>query len=552
MALKLPKYQTIKKLMKNQQLISLAFEKFKDIDISLEEKVFLFTLGQEHPPKCKCGNNLKFNKNTSRYQNYCGTQCLERKKETSNKVKNTNLSKYGVTNPLQNTEIIERIKKTNLERYGTSNPAQNKNIREKIEKTNFERYGFKTNLLNNKFKEEIKKIHNNKYGFDSHLKNQEIRHKIIKTNKERYGFNTPAQNNQIKEKIKKTNLKKYGSEYSSQKMIPTQVLEILNNKEKFLNLYTQHKNTRSLATELDLHSTTILNYLHKYEIDIFHYRSNYETEISSFLTDLNIPHILNDRKKINPLEIDILVEDFNLGIEIHGLYWHSEARQNNIEYHHLKYKKSEEKGIFLFQFFENEIRDKKRIIFSMIKNKINLNQTKIGARKTHIEEISNKTLSEFLEKNHIQGKSTLSKIRYGAFYKNELVGVCSFQPKKDLYELTRFCTKTDTNIPGLFSKIVKTFIKNYKPKKIISFSDNRYSNGNLYSQNGWQLEEELLPVHYYTDLQNLYHRFLFRKNNLKRKYNIDIENKTESQLYKELGFLKIWDAGKKKWVLDLR
>ena len=46
------------------------------------------------------------------------------------------------------------------------------------------------------------------------------------------------------------------------------------------------------------------------------------------------------------------------------------------------------------------------------------------------------------------------------------------------YELSRFAIKNNNIIVGIFGKMLKFFIKNYSPNKIISFADKNYVNPN--------------------------------------------------------------------------
>jgi len=62
------------------------------------------------------------------------------------KLKKTNLERYGVENIYQSEKIKEKIKNTNLIRYGYTNPFLNPdtllNIHNKLKKTNLERNGY--------------------------------------------------------------------------------------------------------------------------------------------------------------------------------------------------------------------------------------------------------------------------------------------------------------------------------------------------------------------------------------------------------------------------
>ena len=52
------------------------------------------------------------------------------------------------------------------------------------------------------------------------------------------------------------------------------------------------------------------------------------------------------------------------------------------------------------------------------------------------------------------------------------------------YELLRLCSKKFTNIVGGASKLFKYFISKYKGS-IISYTNRRFSNGNIYRQLGF-------------------------------------------------------------------
>ena len=69
------------------------------------------------------------------------------------KIKDTNLKKYGVEFPLQqlkkeNSEIYQKIKQTNIQKYGVDNPIKNDIIKEKIKQTNIQKYGVDNPLKN--------------------------------------------------------------------------------------------------------------------------------------------------------------------------------------------------------------------------------------------------------------------------------------------------------------------------------------------------------------------------------------------------------------------
>jgi len=64
-------------------------------------------------------------------------------KEIGEKIKTTNLEKYGFEYGLKNIEVKEKRKQTNLNKYGYENPLQRDEIKEKSRKTCLEKYGVK-------------------------------------------------------------------------------------------------------------------------------------------------------------------------------------------------------------------------------------------------------------------------------------------------------------------------------------------------------------------------------------------------------------------------
>lgn len=69
------------------------------------------------------------------------------------KIKNTNLKKFGVEFPLQqlkkeNCEIYQKISQTCINKFGVGSPLKNKEVREKIKQTNIQKYGVDNPLKN--------------------------------------------------------------------------------------------------------------------------------------------------------------------------------------------------------------------------------------------------------------------------------------------------------------------------------------------------------------------------------------------------------------------
>jgi hypothetical protein len=254
-------------------------------------------------------------------------------------------------------------------------------------------------------------------------------------------------------------------------------------------------------------------------------------------------------------EVDILIPKLNLGIEFNGVYWHSEFFKEN-NYHYNKYKQCLDNGLDLIQVWEDDWIYKKDIIKSIILNKMKLTPDKIWARNCDIKEVNDSTCKTFLNSNHIQGWCVSSK-RIGLFYKGELVSLMTFgklrkslgqSSKENEWELLRFCSKLNTSVVGGASKILDFFIKNNSVKKIISYSRNDYSSGNLYQKLNFKRSGYNTSYYWVVDKirQN---RWNFRKDKLvKMGYNPD---KTEVEIMHELKSYRAFDSGNTKWELYL-
>ena len=221
-------------------------------------------------------------------------------------------------------------------------------------------------------------------------------------------------------------------------------------------------------------------------------------------------------------------------------------------YHLNKLNMCSKKDITLIQIFEDEWLFKKEIVKNRLKQLLNISDSeRIHGRKCKIKEIPNYLKNEFLNTYHIQGQDT-SSIRLGAFYRDELVSVMTFSKgsiakgaslKKDFWELNRFCSNYCYHIPGVASKLLSYFIKNYKWSQIYSYADRRWSIGKVYKVLGFTEEHCTSPNYWYVKQRVRYHRYGFRKRPDEPK---DIP---EWILRINEGYIRVWDCGVIKFKL---
>ena len=279
-----------------------------------------------------------------------------------------------------------------------------------------------------------------------------------------------------------------------------------------------------------------------------------ENEFSDFLNECGVIFYRNYRG-IKPIEIDFYLPEYKIGFEIDGIYWHSEVYKDN-NYHKDKTKKCEINGIELIHVFEDEWNYKKEICKSRIKNILGLTKNNIFARKCKIKEITKNDVKSFLNENHLQGYS-IFKYGYGLYYEDELVSLMTFgklrknlgqKSKEGCYEMIRFCNKIGTNVIGGASRLLSHFIKKHNPKEIVSYSDNRWSNGKMYEKIGFKLDHESSPNYYYVIGDKRVNRFSFRKNVLVEKYGCTKEE-TEHDFCIKQKWYRIYDCGNKVWIM---
>lgn len=274
----------------------------------------------------------------------------------------------------------------------------------------------------------------------------------------------------------------------------------------------------------------------------FSSKSYIEDIISDILKELNIEFTQNRKNVIFPLEVDFYIPKFNMCIETNGLYHHCHLNKDN-QYHYNKYVMCKEKDLQLIQFWEDDIRDKREIIKSYLKSKFGLNEI-IYARKCKIVEIKSKDAMSFYNKYHLQG-STKNGKHYGLIYNDELVSCMSFSKKNEnVYELTRFCTKSNITVVGAFSKLIKKY-SNYD---IVSYSNNDYSDGSVYLKNGFECISENKSSMMYTDLNVRYSREQFMKSKLKEMFPESYDdNKTEREILEINKIYQCVGSGTIKW-----
>jgi hypothetical protein len=466
--------------------------------------------------------------------------------EVKNKIKKTTLSKLGVDNVSKSDIIKDKKKNTNRRKHGVDWPQQSTEIRTKTTQTLIDKWS-----VDNISKSDIikqKKITNylQKTGYEFSFLNPEVKDKIIQTTIKNWGVTYSLSSYIIKKKISETNLRVYGFDNPSKNSIvsakiSSTVSATLNSKtfENIQGLISIDSQARLFTIkcdncENDFEITWSLFYKRREtqtvictkcnEID--KHQSGLELSLFNFINSLVLSGV-EQNVKIGGKEVDILVRNKNLAIEFNGLWWHSELYKTR-NYHRDKTQICQNHAISLIHVWEDDWLYRNDIVKSMISNKLGLTLIKIPARKCIVSFIEDKSLvSDFLERNHIQGKVLYSQA-IGLFHDGKLVSLMTFIRRKEKVELNRYCGLLNCVIVGGASKLFEFYKKHYTGE-IYTFSDNSYSSGNIYQLLGFEKEYELKPDYQCLESGVRLHKFNFRK--------------------KKPTGPKVWDSGKVKYKI---
>lgn len=420
---------------------------------------------------------------------------------TKEKAKKTSIDKYG--DLFQRTDDWkEKVKKTCLERYGVHSVGMVDEFKLKKEETMLEKYGGKGPLSDPEIRKRAHISLKKKYGVDSALQSPLIIAKMKKTCVERYGFEHAMTDKNIRMKSMQSRIEKHGAMFSNFGKTQKHMTEWLNSKG-------------------------------------FNFRS-----------DVCI---------LEGKELDLYDADQKLALEYCGLYWHNEnsPEPRTRSYHHDKWRRCREKGIQLITIFDDEWNTKGEICKSMILSKLGIFETRIQARRCTTKEISKKEMGDFCEAHHLQGANKLSHVCFGLFHGEELVGVVDLgrhhrKKDNDSVVLTRLCFKTGLQVVGGSGKLFKActdWCRENGAKKIVSWSDNRYSYGSVYGRLGFNKAGELPPDYCYVNMKNPKRRFS-KQSQSKKQANCP-PGMTELQWANSRGLSRIWDCGKARWEFEV-
>lgn len=294
--------------------------------------------------------------------------------------------------------------------------------------------------------------------------------------------------------------------------------------------------------------------------------SNPESDLFKFIKTIKQDAINRIRPVKNlSMELDVFIPSMNIGVEFNGLFFHrcscepADKFSGKMASKRTLLEKTErflEHNIRVIHIFEDEWNKKQSIVKTRLRSILDSDE-RVFARKCRILELSPATVKELEESLHIQGHSKSASYRYGLEYGGEIVASMTFSGLRfekgsaTEFELLRFCSTK--SVVGGFSKLLKYFIRTVSPTRIVSYSDRRWSLGNVYSVNGFKKTKVSDPGYFWFKNKQRFNRVLFQRHKLdelfKEKFS---EEMTESDIMYSKGYMKIFDCGQDKWELRLK
>ena len=306
-----------------------------------------------------CKKETNFINMTTGYHTYCSTRCTQLDPQTTKKKSDTYFKKTGFTHNMRNPASIqpfnipevrqktidavkalpdevwkkrdEKIVETCLEKYGVSNVFKTEEMKMKSKETKLVKYGDEHYHNHKKAQETFAKNHN---GCVCPTQTQEYKDKVF-----------PLRRITVIEKIKKE---------ISEKKIEITLLECIDlNKIKFFchvcnkefvmqyqMFWIRISNNENICNNCTPYCSRITR-PHRALIEFIESISHHKCES-------------NNKSALDGLELDIWIPEIRFAVEYNGSYWHSTEKQPDQFYHSKKCDIAFEKGITLLQIFEDE------------------------------------------------------------------------------------------------------------------------------------------------------------------------------------------------------
>lgn len=280
-------------------------------------------------------------------------------------------------------------------------------------------------------------------------------------------------------------------------------------------------------------------------------------------------------------ELDIVVPSKHVAFEFNGMRWHGEDMGKGRTYHYDKTAACRDMGYQLIHVWEDDWVSRRNVVIRMVAAKLGVTSSvhqafpeidrrcaeRVFARRLRFCEVQSRLAASFLEKNHIQGKVTATRHFGLVDAEGVLRAVMSVRsPRNNArmhraegeWEIQRYATCG--SVVGGFTKLMRNaekvlFSEGVSLTRWVSFSSNDVSDGSMYAKCGFVADKSIDPDYRYVGEKIGWYRHpkeSFQRSRFRRDPNLVWdESWTEAKAAHENGLMRIWDAGKVRWVLDV-
>lgn len=278
--------------------------------------------------------------------------------------------------------------------------------------------------------------------------------------------------------------------------------------------------------------------------------SKAQLEVLHFVQSLGLDVASNDRTAIAPKELDVWVPSRRFAVEYNGLYWHSAAVLADPAYHDSKARACAAAGIRLLSVYEDEWRDRRALVESMIRHRLGLSARGPSARRCTVAELTSRQVQGFFGANHLEGHAR-SRVAFGLVGPTgDLLAAMSLRRPfhrryADSLEVARSCCLAGASVAGWLGRLTaaaRAWSRAHGVARLVTYVDGRVGQGRAYDEAGWSLlSSSSSPRFWWTDHVNRFNRF---------QYKADKANSlTQAQVADRAGVVQIFGCSNTLWGL---
>lgn len=508
------------------------------------------------PSKCNYGNFPAFNTYTLGFHNFCttGIEC----KCLAEYLSDTLSVQYYELTDEEKQRRIDKAKETCMARYGVSSASGLPETQAKRRKTCLEKYGADHQLKSKEYRQMYEAKMIEKCGFAFALCNPEIQEKSLKTTIERYGscmtharaalcvlfdglnpFQIPA----IMDKVRATMIAKTGVHNPSQRHYTPEQYELVHNVDLIISAFSG-KTISQIEVETGLHRGNIRKLIKKHDlISIIDQSvdSSLEWKIKELLSAFSVEYEVGNRTILRPREIDFVTSDNKVGIEVGSLFWHSDSNAGRgYDYHYNKWKDSLDKGLTLYQWFDDDIEHKWDQIVHVLAKAHNMYEFTLHPDDCEMFTLDQSEGLEFVNANSFLTGEYEGSAFIGFKFDNDLKVVFEYVEENNSIYIVRVGEAPGNYYNLIYREFLAYMTAIHPDKEIIAYTDNCTNSGHEWKSAGMKRAAVDEIRCKYTE--NYHSRLDFIP-------NVEKVSEDEWENLKNAGYDRIWNAGQSVWIL---